>query len=143
MKRILTLSAALLLFCNVQGQEIKKLLGTWEIKQFQYSNHENNNEKHTRYRKYKTYSPTNFIVTEIDTVTKITTTSIFGTYSIKDGVYTEKVKSVTSQSAGMIDQAFSFKLVFDGDDKFSSTGSFNGMKTTELWVRMKEESEAE
>ncbi len=143
MKRILTLSAALFLFANVQAQDVKKLLGTWEIKNFQYDNHPDNNEKNTRYRKYKTYSPTNFIVTEIDLQTNITTTSIFGTYKIKDGIYTEKIKSVSEKSAGMIGQLFSFTLAFENDDKFLSTGSFNGMKTSELWVRVKDVGENE
>jgi hypothetical protein len=141
MKRILTLAAALFLFLNVQGQDAKKLLGTWEIKSFQYSDDPNNNEKNTPFRKYKTYSPTNFIVTEIDNRTNITTTSIFGTYEIKDGIYTENIRSVSSKSAGMIGHSFSFTLAFEDNDKFLSTGSFNGMKTSELWVRVKNDNE--
>lgn len=137
MKRILTLAATLFLFLQVQAQDVKKLLGTWEIKNFQYSNDANNNEKNTPFRKYKSYTPTNFIVTEIDNRSNITTTSILGTYEIKDGIYTEKVISVNRESAGMIGRTFSFTLTFEDDDKMYSTGSFNGMKTSELWVRVK------
>lgn len=141
MKSILTLATALLLFLNVQGQDVKKLQGTWEIKNFQYSNNKNNNEKNTPFRKYKTYTPTNFIVTEIDTRTNVITTSIYGTYTIKDGIYTEKIQNVTQKSAGMIGHSFSFTVAFENDDKIYLTGSFNGMKTSELWVRVKNENE--
>jgi hypothetical protein len=143
MKRIITLATALFFFINVQGQDLKKILGTWEIKNFQYSNNANNNEKNTPFRKYKTYTPTNFIVTEIDNQTNITTTSIFGTYDIKDGIYTEKILSVNRESAGMIGRTFSFTLTFEDNDKMYSTGSFNGMKTSELWVRIKNGNETE
>ena len=143
MKRILTLATLLLLFFNVQAQDNNKLLGTWEIKNFQYSDNSNNNEKNTPFRKYKSYTPTNFIVTEINSQTNITTTSIFGTYEIKDGIYTEKILSVNRESAGMIGLTFSFTLTFEDNDKMYSTGSFNGMKTAELWYRVKNRADIE
>lgn len=143
MKRLLTIAAALLLFLNVQAQDAKKLIGTWQIKNFQYSNDVRNNENNTPFRKYKTYTTTNFVVTEIDNRTNITTTSIFGTYNIKDGVYKEKILSVNRESAGMIGQTFSFTLTFEGNDQMYSTGSFNGMKTSELWTRIKNGGETD
>jgi hypothetical protein len=41
----------------------------------------------------------------------------------------------------MIGHSFSFTLAFEDNDKFLSTGSFNGMKTSELWVCVKNDSE--
>ena len=143
MKRILTLATLLFLFINVQAQDNTKLLGTWEIKNFQYSNNPNNNENNTPFRKFKSYTSTNFIVTEINNQTNITTTSIFGTYEIKDGIYTETIISVNRESAGMIGRTFSFTLTFEDNDKMYSTGSFNGMKTTELWHRIKNGADTE
>ncbi|MGV8878426.1 MAG: hypothetical protein ACOH2A_05290 [Sphingobacteriaceae bacterium] len=137
MKQILLLTTALFWFHNVQGQDVKKLLGTWEIKKFQYSNDANNNKRDTSFRKYKSYTTTNFIVTKIDNRTNITTTSIFGTYEIKDSIYTEKILSVNLESAEMIGLTFSFTLTFENDDIMSAIGSINGMKTSEIWQRLK------
>ena len=136
MKRILSLAAALFLFFTVQAQDATKILGTWKIKSFQYGNHPNNNEWHTSFKKYKSYTPTHFIVIEINAETNVTTTSIFGTYEIKDGIYKEHILNVNRESAGMIGQTFSFTLNFEGNDKMYSTGSFNGMKSSELWERV-------
>jgi len=136
MKRILTLTTAILLIVSAQAQDLKKILGTWEIKSFKYGYHPNNNEYHTRFKKYKSYTPTHFIVIEIDARTNVTTTSIFGNYEIKDGIYTESILNVNRESAGMMGQKFSFTLNFDGNDKMYSTGSFNGMKSSELWERV-------
>ena len=141
MKRLLTFASALLLFLSVQGQDTKTILGTWKIKNFQYGNHPNNNEANTSFKKFKSYTPTHFIVIEIDSKTNVTTTSIFGTYEIKNGIYTEKILNVNRESAGMIGQSFSFTLDFDGNDKMHSTGSFNGMKSSELWVRVSEKDQ--
>lgn len=136
MKRVLMLTTAVLLIVSAQAQDLNKILGTWEIKSFKYGDHPNNNEYHTRFKKYKSYTPTHFIVIEIDARTNVTTTSIFGNYEIKDGIYTESILNVNRESAGMMGQKFSFTLDFEGTDKMHSTGSFNGMKSSELWVRV-------
>lgn len=136
MKRILTLTIALFLTWSTQAQDFKKILGTWEIKSFKYGDHPNNNEYHTKFRKYKSYTTTHFTVIEVDAKTNVTTTSIFGNYEIKDGIYTEYILNVNRESAGMMGQKFSFTLDFEGADKMHSTGSFNGMKSSELWVRV-------
>ena len=144
MKRILSLLAAMFVLFSVQAQDSNKILGTWKIKSFQYGDHPSNNEWHTAFKKYKSYTPTHFIVTEISLKTNETTTSIFGTYEIKDGVYTERILHVNHESAFMIGQTFSFKISFDGNDKMYSTGAFNGMKSSELWERVtRNDGEAE
>jgi hypothetical protein len=136
MKRILTLTAALFILCSVQAQDFSKLIGTWKIKKFQYDSQSDNAEWHNAVKKYKSYTPTHFTVTEVNLATNVTTTSIFGTYDIKDGVYTEHILHVNKESAPMIGQSFYFALTFEGDDKIRTTGSFNGMKTSELWERV-------
>ncbi|WP_285010598.1 hypothetical protein [Pedobacter faecalis] len=136
-KSILTLTLIALSAVSAYSQSYAELLlGTWKIKKFQYGNHPNNNENHNRFIKYKSYTPTHFIVTEVDSASKVTTTSIFGTYEIKDSTYTETILHVNQESAFMIGKTFSFKLKFDGLDKMTSTGSFNDMATSELWERV-------
>jgi hypothetical protein len=135
-KSILTFTLSLLLFLSVKSQNLTELSGTWKISKFQYGNHPNNNERNTPFIKYKSYTPTHFIVTEIDSASGITTTSIFGTYEIKDSVYTETIMHVNRESAVMIGKTFSFKLKFDDENTMTSAGSFNGMTTFELWKRV-------
>ncbi|RZL05021.1 MAG: hypothetical protein EOO89_27290, partial [Pedobacter sp.] len=72
MKRILTLAALLFLLISVQAQEKTKILGTWKIKNFQYGDHPNNNEWHTNFKKYKSYTPTHFVVIEINARNNVT-----------------------------------------------------------------------
>ncbi|WP_214225985.1 hypothetical protein [Pedobacter sp. B4-66] len=138
MKHLFALSIVLCLFINVRAQQpTSTLSGTWEIKNFIYGNNPNNNEQNTKFKKYKSFTPTHFTVIEVDPKTNITTTSIFGTYTIVSGVYTEKILNVNRESSVMIGQTFSFTIAFEGDDKMIQTGAFNGMKTSELWVRVK------
>lgn len=138
MKHLFALSIILCLFINVRAQQpISTLSGTWEIKNFIYGNNPNNNEQNTKFKKYKSFTPTHFSVIEVDPKTNITTTSIFGTYTITKGLYIEKILNVNRESSGMIGQTFSFTVTFEGDDKMIQTGSFNGMKTSELWERVK------
>lgn len=137
MKYLFALAVVLCLFTNVRGQQpTPTISGTWEIKNFTYGDNPNNNEQNTKFKKYKSFTPTHFTVIEIDPNTNITTTSIFGTYTITNGIYTEKILNVNRESSGMIGQTFSFTIVFEGEDKMMQTGSFNGMKTSELWVRV-------
>ncbi|MES2826604.1 MAG: hypothetical protein V4687_00540 [Bacteroidota bacterium] len=136
MKYLLTLAAGICIFFNAQSQELtNNLLGTWQIQKFQYSDHPNNNEKYTGFIKYKSYTPTHFIVTEISKENGTTTTSIFGTYKFQDSVYSETIISVNKESAFMMGKTFSFKLKFDGKDKIALIGGFNNMKTAEYWER--------
>jgi hypothetical protein len=138
MKHLFALSVILCLFINVRGQQpTSALSGTWEIKNFIYGDNPNNNEQNTKFKKYKSFTPTHFTVIEVDPKTNITTTSIFGTYTITNGLYVEKILNVNRESSGMIGQNFSFTVTFEGDDKMIQTGSFNGMKTSELWERVK------
>nr|WP_068887573.1 hypothetical protein [Pedobacter panaciterrae] len=138
MKHLFALSVVVCLFINVKGQQqTSTLSGTWEIKNFTYDNHSNNNEQNTKFKKYKSFTPTHFIVIEVNPNNNITTTSLFGTYTIKDGIYTEKILNVNRESSGMMGRSFSFTIAFEGKDKMIQTGSFNGMKTSELWVKVK------
>lgn len=86
--------------------------------------------------RYKIFTPFYFTVMDIDSVTNITKTNIFGTYTLYKGLYQEKLTNVTADSANMIGQQFSFTIIFNGDNEFLQVGSFNGMETKEKWVRV-------
>lgn len=135
MKYILTLAATILLFTFSKAQQAN-LTGTWKITNFKYGDNAESTDKDSRIKKYKLYTPTHFAVIETDSVTKITTTSIFGTYSIKDSIYTEHILNVNRESAAMIGMSFNFTIHFEGPDKLRQTGAFNGMKSAELWTRL-------
>lgn len=138
MKHVLTLATALFLFLSVSAQDNKAMiLGTWEIKEFNYTDGSATPQNKSPFRKFKSYTPTHFIVIELDPVTNITNTSIFGTYEIKDDKYSETILNVNRESAGMIGRTFNFTINFDGNDKMVSIGSFNGMQTSEVWTRVK------
>jgi hypothetical protein len=136
MKRLLTLTVIILAFISLYAQTPNTLTGTWQIKSFQYGENPDANERNYRFKKYKSFTPTHFTVTEVDSASGITTTSIFGSYKLDIGKYAEKILHVNKESAGMIGQIFTFTLTLDGDNIMRTSGSFNGMKTTELWTRV-------
>jgi len=136
MKYLLTFVLSTFLLVQGNAQELRGLLlGTWQIKSYNYNGQQHTN-KDAPTTKYKSYTPTNFSVLEIDTASGIILTSIFGTYQLKEGVYTETVLSVNKESAGMMGKTFSFKLAFSGLKTLETTGSFNGINSIEVWERV-------
>ena len=136
MKYLITFILSTCLLVQVNAQELtSRLIGTWQIKSYNYNGQEHTN-KDAPSTKYKSYTPTNFSVLEIDTASGIILTSIFGTYQLKEGVYTETVLSVNKESAGMMGKTFSFKLAFSGLKTLETTGSFNGINSIEVWERV-------
>lgn len=136
MKYLLTFVLSTFLLVQGNAQELRGLLlGTWQIKSYNYNGQQHTN-KDAPTTKYKSYTPTNFSVLEIDTASGIILTSIFGTYQLKEGVYTETVLSVNKESAGMMGKTFSFKLAFSGLKTLETAGSFNGINSTEVWERV-------
>ncbi len=136
MKRLLTITLLMLSGISIYAQTANTLTGTWQIKSFQYGENPEANERNYKFKKYKSFTPTHFTVTEVDSASGITTTSIFGSYKLNIDKYAEKILHVNKESAGMIGQIFTFTLTLDGDNIMRTTGSFNGMKTTELWTRV-------
>jgi TonB-dependent SusC/RagA subfamily outer membrane receptor len=136
MKYLLTFILSTCLLVQVNAQELtSRLIGTWQIKSYNYNGQEHTN-KDAPSTKYKSYTPTNFSGLEIDTASGIILTSIFGTYQLKEGVYTETVLGVNKESAGMMGKTFSFKLAFSGPKTLETIGSFNGINSTEVWERV-------
>jgi hypothetical protein len=136
MKRLLTLTIMTLACLSLYAQTPNTLTGTWQIKSFQYGENPDANEKNYKFKKYKSFTPTHFTVVEVDSATGITTTSIFGSYKLSIDKYAEKILHVNTESSGMIGQIFTFTLTLDGQNTMRTTGSFNGMKTTEVWTRV-------
>lgn len=91
----------------------------------------------SNFKRYKIFTPTHFTVINVDSKTNITTTSIFGTYTLSENNYTEKILHVNKESSKMIGSEFTFQLKFQGSDLLSQVGGFNGMKTDETWSRIK------
>jgi hypothetical protein len=136
MKRLLTITLSMLACISLHAQTVTTLTGTWQIKSFQYGENPEANEKNYKFKKYKSFTPTHFTVVEVDSASGITTTSIFGSYKLNIDKYAEKILHVNRESAGMIGQIFTFTLTLDGENTMRTTGSFNGMKTTEVWTRV-------
>ncbi|WP_285058138.1 hypothetical protein [Pedobacter ginsengisoli] len=136
MKRLLTITLSMLACISLHAQTVNTLTGTWQIKSFQYGENPEANEKNYKFKKYKSFTPTHFTVVEVDSASGITTTSIFGSYKLNIDKYAEKILHVNRESAGMIGQIFTFTLTLDGENTMRTTGSFNGMKTTEVWTRV-------
>lgn len=136
MKRLLTITLSMLACISLHAQTVTTLTGTWQIKSFQYGENPEANEKNYKFKKYKSFTPTHFTVVEVDSASGITTTSIFGSYKLHIDKYAEKILHVNRESAGMIGQIFTFTLTLDGENTMRTTGSFNGMKTTEVWTRV-------
>ncbi|HEX8608955.1 MAG TPA: hypothetical protein VF679_09995 [Pedobacter sp.] len=136
MKYLLMLSLSVCLFLNTNGQDKASLLqGTWKIKSFNYNGQRTLSENHPTI-KYKSYTPTHFTLTEIDTATGLVTTSFLGTYKIADSLYSETILNITKESAFMMGKTFSYKLTFDGQDKLTVIGVFNGINSTEVWEKV-------
>lgn len=135
MKRLLTIAIMVLSCISIYAQSPTTLTGTWQIKSFQYGENPENNETNYKFKKYKSFTPTHFTVIEVDSASGVTTTSIFGTYKLNIDKYAEKILHVNKESGGMIGQIFTFTLILEGDIMRTS-GSFNGMKTSEVWTRV-------
>lgn len=69
--------------------------------------------------------------------TDITTTSIFGTYTLTDSTYTEHLLHVNRESARMIGGNYSGIIRYDSDDNMAFIGILGGEKMDERWKKVK------
>ncbi len=113
-----------------------KLVGTWELTAFTYKGNSIVPQLHG-FKRYKSFTPTHFIVTEVNMETDITTTSIFGTYTLTDSTYTEHLLHVNRESARMIGGNYSGIIRYDSDDNMAFIGILGGEKMDERWKKVK------
>ena len=137
MKSILALLLVFTCSISIAQTDSVSLTGTWELSNYVYGDHDATTPIQSNFKRYKVFTPTHFTVINVDSESNITTTSIFGTYTLSGNNYTEKILHVNKESSKMIGSEFSFQLKFQGGDMLSQVGGFNGMKTDETWMRVK------
>lgn len=139
MKHIL----ALLLICSsfIVKAQVKsdKLVGTWELTGFSFSGNALVDAKSNGFKRYKSFTPTHFIVTDVDPKSNVTKTSIFGTYSLADSTYTEHLLHVNKENANMIGSDYPGIIKFDSDNEMQFATQVNGQKMVEYWKKAKAE----
>jgi hypothetical protein len=130
---------ALLIICSsfIAKAQTKstKLVGTWQLTSFSISG----NTVTEGFKRYKSFTPTHFIVTDIDPTSNATRTSIFGTYALTDTTYTEHLLHLNKENAAMTGQTYPGSVIFDGDDTMTFKTTFNGQKMEEHWKLVKAE----
>jgi hypothetical protein len=112
------------------------ITGTWELTEFTYGNNPTVKSEKSGFKKIKLITDTHFTVIETQAGANITTTSIFGNYTLNDGTYTENIEHVNQESRGMIGATFSFNVKIDDEGRMIQIGSFNGINAHEVWTRV-------
>ena len=115
---LFTFASLICIFSNVKSQDLATYIqGTWKVK---------NNS-------YVSYTATHFTRNEIDTVTQAISKSVFGRYSIANGIYSETVLSADNASMDQIGKTSTLIMRMEGHDKIIVPKIGNG--NTETWER--------
>jgi len=136
MKYLITLLIACSSFIAKAQINSNKLIGTWELTEFSYKGNSIVPQLHG-FKRYKSFTPTHFIVTEVNLETNITTTSIFGTYTLTDSTYSEHLLHINRENANMIGGHYAGIIRFDTEDAMAFISMPGGEKMDERWKKVK------
>lgn len=134
------LSFGTVLGADKQGDKTKtqnKLIGTWKMVSAKYGGGESDLPK--RMTSLKHVTPTHFMWVRINPETAVATGGAGGTYSLKDGKYTETVTYGFGQGfVAVRDKSHSFTYKIKGN-RWEHVGSLaSGLKIEEIWERVEE-----
>ena len=116
-------------------------LGTWQLVSFKYGSQAGFRDFPENQRRIKLITETHFTWVQFDATTKKVVASAGGTYSLIGDSYTESIDFGLGMDA-YFGAKHAFTIRVEGDKFFLSGSLADGLKTEEVWQRLKEGNES-
>ena len=120
----------------------QKIVGAWDLLKFDYGKGKTSDQLKGKFRRLKLYNGSSYTVTDINVNTYITNTAFLGNYVLNKNSslkanYQEDRFPVSNAIPKQVEDRFTANVFIDAEDQLHIEWISEGIKSSEVWIRLK------